>query len=239
MSPTWSIKHSECPKTPSHQLTIDRHKSNWIKLNVTRDVKKKKNKYIINKLKKLPGIYIVIILKEDPSTLYLLREFKDLYYNGQIEYPEAPMDDGMIGHSSIYFDSEFKIEWMKEMTARQYDLDASKESDPKKKMKLRRSARKTREQCLLYFAGQLYYDKELVVWTNHSGHFQTKDYVKHKVGLPLDKFAAMSSKKINAFMFLLFLILSINILFNSKIEIFLDKIFFLVSKIVLNSIIIQ
>ena len=38
MSPTWSSKYSECPKTPLHQLTVDRHKSNWIKLNVTRDV---------------------------------------------------------------------------------------------------------------------------------------------------------------------------------------------------------
>ena len=43
----------------------------------------------------------------------------------------------------------------------------------------------------------LYYDKELVVWTNHSGHFQTKDHVKRKVGLSLDKFAPMSSKKIH------------------------------------------
>ena len=197
MSPTWSAKHSECPKTPLHQLTVDRHKSNWIKLNVTRDVKKKKNKYIINKLKKLPGIYMIIILKEDPSILYLLREFKDLYYNGEIEYPEAPMDDGRIGHSSVFTKSEFTIEWLKEETARKYDLDASKESDPIKKKKLRRTARRTREQCLLYFAGQLYYDKELVVWTNHSGHFQTKDYVKHKVGLPLDKYAPMSSKKIH------------------------------------------
>jgi len=191
------VKYSECPKAPSHQLNIDRHKSNWIKLNVTKDIKKKNNKYIIKKLKKLPGIYVVIILKQDPSILYLLREFKDLYYNGQIEYPEAPMEQGAIGHSSIYTNFEFYMEWMKEETARKYDLESIKESNPKKKQKLRTYARRIREQCLLYFAGQLYYDKELVVWTNHSGHFQTREYVKHKVGLPLDKFAPMSSKKIN------------------------------------------
>ena len=193
----WSSKYSECPKTPSHQLTVDRYKQNWIKLNIKKDIKLTRGKYIIRKLNKLPGIYIIIVLKEDPSILYLLREFKDLYYNEHLEYPEAPMDDGMIGHSSIYTKSEFTIEWMKEEMARQYDLEASKESDPQKKRKLRRSARKTREQCLLYFAGQLYYDKELVVWTNHSGHFQTKDYIKHKVGLPLDKYARMSSNKIH------------------------------------------
>ena len=49
---------------------------------------------------------------------------------------------------------------------------------------------------MLYFAGQLYYDKQIVVWTNHSGHFQPPENVKHKVGLPLEKFAPMSSPRI-------------------------------------------
>ena len=203
--PSWSAKYSECPKTPSHQLNVNRHTPKWIKLDVSKDVKKKKNKYLINKLKKLPGIYVMIILKEDPSTLYLLREFKDLFYGAQIDYQGVSTTttvgglswDDTIGHSSIYTKPEFTIEWLKEQTARKHDLDASKESNPTKKKELRRSARRTREQCLLYFAGQLYYDKELVVWTNHSGHFQTKEYVKRKVGLPLDKFAPMSSKKIH------------------------------------------
>ena len=133
------------------------------------------------------------------------REFKDLFYNAQIDYQGESTTatvgglswDDTIGHSSIYTKPEFTIEWLKEQTARKHDLDASKESDPTKKKKLSRSARRTREQCLLYFAGQLYYDKEIVVWTNHSGHFQTKDHVKRKVGLSLDKFAPMSSKKIH------------------------------------------
>ena len=91
----WSSKNSVCPKTPSHQLNIDRNGSNWFKL-TKNDIKKKKNKYEIKRLNKLPGIYIIIILKEDPNTLYLLRELQ-IYFTETLDYPEAPVDDGMIG----------------------------------------------------------------------------------------------------------------------------------------------
>jgi hypothetical protein len=188
----WNRRNSICPKAPSHQLTVNRTGQNWIKIKI-KDIKVKNNKFIIKKLNKLPGVYVMIILKENPNIIYLLREFTDLYFNNSIEYPEAPVDNGMIGHSSIYNDTEFSIEWMKEDAARKFELQASQIKNKKTKRKLLRSARKTREQCLLYFAGQLYYDKQIVVWTNHSGHFQPPENVKHKVGLPLEKFAPMSS----------------------------------------------
>ena len=193
----WSTKNSICPKTPAHQLTINREGPNWFRLTKNDIHKKKKtNKYEIKKLNKLAGIYIIIILKEDPNTLYLLREFTDLFYRNSLDYPEAPVDDGMIGHSSIYTDQEFQMEWLKEMTARGYELEASKTSDKIQKKLLNNRAKRIRQQCLLYFAGQLYYDKEIVVWTNHSGHFQPNENVKNKVGLPMDKFAPMGSPKI-------------------------------------------
>ena len=188
----WQKRNSLCPKTPIHQLTVNRHDDNWIKI-TSNDIIEKSGKFIIKKLNRLPGVYIVIILKEYPKTIYLLREFADLYYNQQIVYPEAPLDLGMIGHSSIYDIDEFKMEWLKESIARDNELLASKSTDKKTKRKHMRTAKKTREQCLLYFAGQLFYDKEIVVWNNHSGHFQPPENVKHKVGLPLEKFAPMSS----------------------------------------------
>ena len=67
----------------------------------------------------------------------------------------------MIGHSSIYNADEFNMEWLKESFARENELLASKSKDKKTKRKHLRIARKTREQCLLYFAGQLFYDKEI------------------------------------------------------------------------------
>ena len=97
-----------CPKTPIHQLTVNLEGDNWIKIS-NKDIIKKSGKYIIKKLNHLPGVYIVIILKEYPKTIYLLREFADLYFNQLIVYPEAPFDTGMIGHSSIYSNNEFKI----------------------------------------------------------------------------------------------------------------------------------
>ncbi len=192
----WNSKNSVCPKTPSHQLTVNRDGSNWFKL-TKNDINKKKNKYEIKRLNKLPGIYIIIVLKENPDIMYLLREFSDLFYRNSLDYPEAPVDDGMIGHSSIYNDKEFQMEWMKEMTARDFELQASKTSDKVKKKMLNNKAKRTREQCLLYFAGQMYYDKQIVVWTNHSGHFQPSENVKHKVGLPVDKFEPMGSPNIH------------------------------------------
>lgn len=194
----WNVKNSVCPKTPSHQLTINREGPNWLRI-TKNDIhkKKKRNKYEIKRLNKSPGIYIIIILKEDPNTLYLLREFTDLFYRNSLDYPEAPVDDGMIGHSSIYSDQEFQMEWLKELTARDFELEASKTSDKSQQKLLNGRAKRIRQQCLLYFAGQLYYDKEIVVWTNHSGHFQPLVNVKHKVGLPIDKFAPMGSPKIN------------------------------------------
>ena len=192
----WQKRNSLCPKTPIHQLTVNRHDDNWIKI-TSNDIIEKSGKFIIKKLNRLPGVYIVIILKEYPKTIYLLREFADLYYNQQIVYPEAPLDLGMIGHSSIYDKDEFKMEWLKESIARDNELLASKSTDKKTKRKHMRTAKKTREQCLLYFAGQLFYDKEIVVWNNHSGHFQPDQKVKNKVGLPLEKFEPMGSKNIN------------------------------------------
>ena len=190
----WNKRDSVCPKTPSHQLTINREGPNWMRLTKYDIHKKKKtNKYEIKRLNKLPGIYIVIILKEDPTIMYLLREYTDLFYRNSLDYPEAPVDNGMIGHSSIYTDAEFQMEWLKELTARDFELKASKTTDKSQKKLLNNRAKRIREQCLLYFAGQLYYDKEIVVWTNHSGHFQPPENVKHKVGLPVDKFAAMGS----------------------------------------------
>ena len=192
----WQKRNSLCPKTPIHQLTVNRHDDNWIKI-TSNDIIEKSGKFIIKQLNRLPGVYIVIILKEYPKTIYLLREFGDLYYNQQIAYPEAPLDLGMIGHSSIYDNDEFKIEWLKESIARDNELLASKSKDKKTKKKHMRTSKKTREQCLLYFAGQLFYDKEIVVWNNHSGHFQPAIKVKNKVGLPLEKFEPMGSKNIN------------------------------------------
>jgi hypothetical protein len=192
----WHKRNSLCPKMPIHQLTVNKEGDNWIKI-TNKDIVEKSGKFIIKKLNRLPGVYIVIILKEYPKTIFLLREFADLYFNQQIVYPEAPLDLGMIGHSSIYSNNEFKIEWLKESVARENELLASKSKDKKTKRKHLRIARKTREQCLLYFAGQLFYDKEIVVWNNHSGHFQPNKKVKNKVGLPLEKFEPMGSKNIN------------------------------------------
>ena len=181
---------------PIHQLTVNKEGDNWIKI-TNKDIVEKSGKFIIKKLNRSPGVYIVIILKEYPKTIFLLREFADLYFNQQIAYPEAPLDLGMIGHSSIYNADEFKMEWLKESVARENELLASKSKDKKTKRKHLRMARKTREQCLLYFAGQLFYDKQIVVWNNHSGHFQPDKKVKNKVGLPLEKFELMGSKNIN------------------------------------------
>ena len=142
----------------------------------------------------------MIVLKENPEIIYLLKEFDDFFYNRQTRYPRDVYNEdmGMIGHSSIYTDDEMEMEWTKENTARLLESEASSEKNKKKKKKLLKKAKRIRNQCLLVYAGQLYYDTNtgIVMWTNHSGHFQAKAENRYLVNLPDNLFIPMSSKKI-------------------------------------------
>jgi len=196
-SDEWTSENSECPKTPSHQLHISKKSSHWVKVDVKNEIYKDDDSYIIDNKSIGTGLYIMIVLKQDPDTLYLLKEFDDLFSFRQIEYPEAPLDRGMIGHSSIFTEREFSMEWEKEKMAREFEQEASLLEDKKRKANLFKKAEQARNQCLIYYAGQLYYDRGIVLWTNHSGHFQPKEEHMDKVGLPKELFVPMGSKKIN------------------------------------------
>ena len=59
-------------------------------------------------------------------------------------------------------------------------------------------AKRIRNQCLLVYAGQLYYDVNtgIVLWTNHSGHFAPKVENRYLVNLPDNLFIPMGSQRI-------------------------------------------
>lgn len=194
----WDKEDSECPKIPFHQPTIDRKGSDWIKVNLKTDVHKEDNKYVIENERVDRGIYLMIVLKESPDILYLLKEYSDLQMLTFLEY-DIPIDNDWptYGHSSIYKNSEYKMEWMKETIAKEFEKEASTISDKKKKESLFKKARQARDQCLLYYAGKLYYDNEIVLWTNHSGHFRPNEENMKKVGLPNELFVSMGSKEID------------------------------------------
>ena len=105
---------------------------------------------------------------------------------------------GMIGHSSIYTSEEMEMEWTKENTARTLESEASLEKNKKKKKKMLKKAKRIRNQCLLVYAGQLYYDVNtgIVLWTNHSGHFAPKVENRYLVNLPDNLFIPMGSQRI-------------------------------------------
>jgi hypothetical protein len=190
----------ECPKTPSHQVGIDRNSEHWLKVNTLTDLIMKKGNHYIKTPGISTGLYVMIVLKENPEIIYLLKEFDDFFYNRPHRYPVDVFDDdmGMIGHSSVYTSEEMEMEWTKENTARMLESEASAEKNKKKKKKLLKQAKRIRGQCLLMYAGQLYYDTNtgIVLWSNHSGHFQAKAENRYLVNLPDNLFIAMSSKKI-------------------------------------------
>ena len=190
----------ECPKTPSHQVGIDRDSEHWLKVNTGKDLSIKKGNHYIKTPGISTGLYVMIVLKENPEILYLLKEFDDFFYNRPHRYPDDVFNEdmGMIGHSSIYTSEEMEMEWTKENTARTLESEASSEKNKKKKKKLLKKAKRVRDQCLLVYAGQLYYDTNtgIVMWTNHSGHFQAKAENRYLVNLPDNLFIPMSSKKI-------------------------------------------
>ena len=197
-----SIKQhiNECPKTPFHQPTIERNSSLWLKINSKKDLIKKKENFFIKNKNISTGIYLLIILKENPDIIFLLKEYNDLSMNDYQEY-ELPQDAEWptYGHSSIYSNEEYKIEWMKETTARDFESKAKKEKNKKKKHTLLKKANHARSQCFLVYAGQLYYDKKqgIIMWTNHSGHFQPKSENRYLVGFPDNLFVPAGSKKID------------------------------------------
>ena len=43
----------------------------------------------------------------------------------------------------------------------------------------------------------MYYDRGIVLWTNHSGHFMPKEENMEKVGLPKELFVPMGSREID------------------------------------------
>ena len=190
----------ECPKTPSHQVGIDRDSEHWLKVNTGKDLSMKKGNHYIKTPGISTGLYVMIVLKENPEIIYLLKEFDDFFYNRPTRYPDDVFNEdmGMIGHSSIYTDDEMEMEWTKENTARLLESEASSEKNKKKKKKMLKQAKRIRNQCLLVYAGQLYYDTNtgIVLWTNHSGHFQAKAENRYLVNLPDNLFIPMSSKKI-------------------------------------------
>ena len=197
-----SIKQhlNECPKTPFHQPTIERNSSSWLKINSKKDLIKKKENFFIKNRNISTGIYLLIILKENPDIIFLLKEYNDLSMNDYQEY-ELPQDAEWptYGHSSIYSNNEYRIEWMKETTARDLESKAKKEKNKKKKHNLLKNANYARSQCFLVYAGQLYYDKKqgIIMWTNHSGHFQPKSENRYLVGFPDSLFVPAGSKKID------------------------------------------
>ena len=194
----WTKDSPECPKTPYHQPTIDREGENWIKLDLTKDVVQEDDRYILANEGITTGIYIMIVLKTDPDTLYVLKEYDDLSMMAYNEY-DIPDDAEWptYGHSSIYSNDEYQLEWLKETSAREYDKEAELEENATKKKKLFKKAEQARSQCLLYYAGIMYYDREIVLWTNHSGHFMPKAENMEKVGLPEELFVPMGSKEID------------------------------------------
>ena len=66
------------------------------------------------------------------------------------------------------------MEWEKEKMAREFEQEASLLDDKKKKESLFKKAKQARNQCLIYYAGQLYYDRGIVLWTNHRDIFSQK-----------------------------------------------------------------
>ena len=194
----WTKDSPECPKTPYHQPTIDREGENWIKLDLTKDVVQEDDRYILANEGITTGIYIMIVLKTNPDTLYVLKEYDDLSMMAYNEY-DIPDDAEWptYGHSSIYSNDEYQLEWLKETSAREYDKEAELEENATKKKKLFKKAEQARSQCLLYYAGIMYYDRGIVLWTNHSGHFMPKAENMEKVGLPEELFVPMGSKEID------------------------------------------
>ena len=190
----------ECPKTPSHQVGIDRNSEHWLKVNTLKDLSMEKGNYYIKTPGISTGLYVMIVLKENPEIIFLLKEFDDLFYNRPHRYPHDVYNEdmGRIGHSSIYTSNEMEMEWTKENTARTLESQASSEKNIEERKKLLRHAKQARSQCLLIYAGQLYYDTNtgIVLWTNHSGHFAPKIENKYLVNLPDNLFIPMSSKKI-------------------------------------------
>ena len=190
----------ECPKTPFHQPTIKKDTDFWFKVNSLKDMKQNKDGFFFKNKNITTGIYLMIILKENPAIIFLLKEYDDLSMNEFKEYPEFEESEWPIyGHSSIYTNEEYKSEWMKETIARDFELKSKKEKNKKKKKDFLKNAEQARSQCFLIYAGKIYYDKKkgIIFWTNHSGHFQPKSENRYLVNLPDNLFISAGSKKID------------------------------------------
>jgi hypothetical protein len=194
---SWENSDAECPKIPFHQPSLDKDGKDWITVDLKKDILRMGSKYIIDDERVGTGIYIMVVMKEDPRTLHLLKEYNDL---SMLQYQEyvLPKDAEWptYGHSSIYTKQEYDMEWLKEMEARKLEKETETEQDKDSKEKLYKKAHRIRKQCLLMFAGTLYYDRGIVLWTNHSGHFQSKGENSPKVGLPNELFVPMGSREI-------------------------------------------
>ena len=191
--------NSECPKVQFHQAMIDKEGPHWIKVNLKREIiEEDDDVFTIDNERVDTGIYIMVVLKEDPNTLYLLKEYSDLQMLNFMDYPISQDSEWpTYGHSSIFRKKEYSIEWMKETVAREFEKEASMIQDKKKQESLFKKAKQARGQCLLLYAGKLYYDKEILLWTNHSGHFQPKEENMKNVGLPQKLFKPMGSTDID------------------------------------------
>lgn len=193
----WLTSDPECPKVAFHQPTIDRAGKDWIRINLTKGILKMGPKYILDDERVDTGRYIMIVMKQEPEILYLLKEFNDLSMTEYQDY-EIPDDREWptYGHSSIYSDKEYEMEWTKESRAREFEKETEGVTAKESKEKSYKRARRIRNQCLLMYAGILYYDRGIVLWTNHSGHFMPKEENKEKVGLPIELFVPTGSNEI-------------------------------------------
>jgi len=149
---------------------------------------------IINtfKLKTGTGVYDFVIFKHDEEYIYLLKRYNDLRESNEIFYPEMVEAERQqrhpfIGHSSIFSKEEYELEWEKEEIARDFSIQAER-AKGKEKKRLLKLEKKEREQCSIYYAGSIYYDEGIVLWTNKSGHFQPNIKNSRKVGLPIGAF---------------------------------------------------
>ena len=182
----WSSKDSICPKGKDHnQIPLSREgrDARWKKVSIM--------DLIVNttKLNIDTGVYDFVIFKPDEGYIYLLKRYNHLEERGDVIYPEMTKEGiiPFIGHSSIFSEKEYDLEWKKEEIARDFSIQAEK-AKGKEKKRLLKLEKRAREQCLIYYAGSIYYDEGIVLWTNKSGHFQPNIKNSRKVGLPIGAF---------------------------------------------------
>ena len=82
--------------------------------------------------------------------------------------------------------------------AREAEYKASLEKSEDEKKELIKLSKELRNQCRLLYAGLLFYDKKIILWTNNSGHFLPKQENSVQVNLPDELFISMDSNKVKS-----------------------------------------